>query len=120
MKLTIDRNTWLRGTGSANSYLLRKSDGRKCCLGFLACSLGASQDQIENIAAPNFTNYKLNWPHGLVTSTQDYIGVDNYPNNYIGNVLMLINDNDKISDLERETQLINIFKQIGIEVEFIN
>lgn len=37
MKLTIDRSKWLRG--DPNSMLLRPTDGRMCCLGFLGLAL---------------------------------------------------------------------------------
>jgi hypothetical protein len=36
LEVVIDRERWLRGEGSTQSFLLRPEDGRMCCIGF-AC-----------------------------------------------------------------------------------
>ncbi len=45
---TVDRATWLRGEGPIESTLQRPSDGKRCCLGFLALSCGIPADAIQD------------------------------------------------------------------------
>lgn len=53
MKLTIKRKEWLRGEGTERSYLVRKSDNRKCCLGILGIACGLSPDMLRGLVTPS-------------------------------------------------------------------
>ena len=55
----IKRSSWLRGSGTLEdnigqdgSYLLRPSDGMKCCLGFYLVACGVPEGEIEGICTP--------------------------------------------------------------------
>lgn len=43
---TIDRATWLHGEGSEPSFLLRRRDGKRCCVGFYLKSLGVPDAKV--------------------------------------------------------------------------
>jgi hypothetical protein len=51
--LTIDRAKWLRGEDSVDTYLLRKRDGKMCCLGFLCLAAGFSRLDITDVGEPS-------------------------------------------------------------------
>lgn len=54
MDLIIDRAKWLRGTAAVRgSYLLRKEDGKMCCLGFLALACGYTKEEIRGKSSPS-------------------------------------------------------------------
>jgi hypothetical protein len=109
-KLVIDRNIWLRG--ERNSYLLRKSDKKKCCIGILMSSLLNIADDkilgksttISNEQLVRLIPQKMEWLKNSSTMDEFYY----------------INDNSTISDEEREKKLTELFAAQNIEVEFIN
>lgn len=54
MDLVIQRSKWLRGDdGKSDSSLLRSSDGKMCCLGFLSLACGLTKSQIKDKPAPS-------------------------------------------------------------------
>jgi hypothetical protein len=110
---TVKRSEWLRGKGGQVSKLL--SDGKMCCLGFYAKAQGFMDEDMEEVASPadlvsrtacKFESQLL----GSVAAINSIHGCD----------LMGINDDDLISDEEREEQLKKKFASMGIEVEFID
>ena len=100
------RLTWLRGEGSDKSTLLRSSDGKMCCLGFLALQLGAEESYIKGRDCPGQA-CKVNWPKSLslYTGAQSPLCVE----------LMKINDGSA-----DEQELTEKFAEANIEVTFIN
>lgn len=50
INVQVDRRRWLRG--DYESFLLRPSDNKMCCLGFVCLELGASEDEIRGVAEP--------------------------------------------------------------------
>lgn len=113
MKLTIDRKEWSRGDN--DSALLKVSDGKRCCLGFLAKECGYSDSDMLGTCTPASLVYgrgKDNlFPGGLVKELRD---------SHVTNALMRINDRSDLKDEEdREMRLAVLFKEIGIEVEFV-
>src|SRR5262245_2728670 len=122
MKLVIDRSNWLHGEGSENSFLLRGSDGKMCCLGFLACQLGAKEKTITNNSNssdmkdliyynsnPSDMPSLIDWPEWMLT-------IDN-ADSKITTLLMSVNDNENYSDGDREQRIDEIFDEQSIEVE---
>lgn len=107
MKVVIDRLNWLRGEGSAHSYLLRPADKKQCCLGFLGQALNID---IYGLTSPEKTG--VTWPTGCINE----YGL----NSLVINNLMRVNDHTNYSDAEREEKIKELFSTIGIEVEFIN
>ena len=61
MKFEIDRKRWLRGEGPSLSALLRKSDGKMCCLGFKAKALGIADADITDKGHPRSTRNCEQW-----------------------------------------------------------
>lgn len=111
MKLIIDREKWLRGEESDNSFLLRKEDKKMCCLGFYALACGLDQIDIcqkrEPVNVCSLLSGKADWllengSNGLMNSTY-------------ASELMCINDVDG-----NEEKITKIFADNGVEVEFIN
>jgi len=113
MKVRVDRQRWLRG--DLNSFLLRESDKKMCCLGFAALAAGATKDEINGLTSP--ANIPTILPD-LVT--KDYDDSD-YFDNKIADQLMLVNDTESITnDSEREAKIIELGNEVGIQFEFIN
>ncbi|SRR5258706_6565901 len=113
MKLVIERSKWLHGEGHSNSSLLRKRDGKMCCLGFYSLSCGLTQENIMEVPGPRdytvikyFNKDETRW----LLDHND------------ANSLMDLNDGDPIlMDADsREQAIINIFARHDVEVEFID
>lgn len=128
-KLTIDRNTWLRGESDSN--LLRESDGKMCCLGQLSKQCNIADEVILDEGALNgpLNKDKLSTEyinHPVIGKLLKEIYKDTTANKTVyGSTdeafkLMKINDRFNISEEEREKELVEEFKTIDIEVEFIN
>lgn len=109
-QFTINRKKWLRGEGSEYSSLLRTEDGKMCCLGFLGLACGGTKKQIESCDSPAGT-YGPKWPSALLHPDT---GLDSTT----CEELMKVNDNEDLTDTERESRLKKIFKEIGIKVVF--
>jgi hypothetical protein len=106
-KFIVDRATWYRGHGADKSYLLR-DDGHRCCIGFVAKQCGVADDDMslirDVITLPINTHTKFPlWMRGL--------GISKAYNT---------NDNQQLTDTEREAQLKTLFTENGDEIEFIN
>lgn len=107
-KFRIDRQTWYRGKGSDESYLLNDS-GKMCCLGFFCLEDGLDANDIENKRTPfslgSYAPSQLNntFYHKICT-------------------LMSLNDSETISDTDREQELKQEFLKLEppVEVEFYN
>jgi hypothetical protein len=114
MKLTIDRNTWLRGEGSVASRLLRKDDGKKCCLGFYMNACGVSDSKIEDVRLPSDLDDIPNEAAWLVEKEIKNLNIPSL----MAYDLMQCNDESLQGD--REEEITKIFKEAGVEVEFVN
>lgn len=108
MKLTIDRTKWLRGAGCEPSRLLRKEDGKMCCLGFYAKACGLTDDDIVGQPNPSGVNRALPdemlWLFGQQNNSDECLR------------LMEENDSSEVS----ESKISEIFAKNGVEVEFVN
>jgi hypothetical protein len=121
IKVTVDRGRWLRGVGSETSMLLRESDGRMCCLGFVALALGKTEDQIRGYAAPGSPvrdNRGVKVGFGTVL-------LDLCPKGHLSEPAPIAqameeNDDTSISDEIREERLIPLLAEVGIELEFVD
>lgn len=107
MKFQIIRKNWLRGEGGENSYLLRPSDKKMCCLGFFCLAEGILKKrdilgQKTYYSMHNRTYYECDIKFGK-TCTKLYD----------------INDNTRTTDKEKEKAIIKIFAEAGHKVEFI-
>lgn len=121
-ELVIDRATWFRGRGPAQSRLLT-DQGKRCCLGFECQALGYKDEQLIDVPSPGILcSYEhpeavpdhMQW---LADFNKDQ---DIFENSITCLDLIAINDNPSISDPERESQISEIFANNGVEVKFIN
>lgn len=134
MKLVILRDKWLRGN-SQLSKLLDPNNGKMCCLGFYGLACGYTAQEIEDFPHPSdvaglqFLAHKRSslWPEWGVQKNTKTVHVD------IGeweerteftecddfDKLMLVNDEEDISEAEREMKIAEIFGRHGVLVEFV-
>ncbi len=117
----IDRATWLHGEGSLGSYLLRPSDGKMCCLGFLAKASGVSQTDLTHQKMLDYLSYynRTLLPAELIRENSMSVAR-----------IVSLNDNplhEKVTPLivpelesaiEREQRLTTAFQELGITVTF--
>jgi hypothetical protein len=125
-KLTIDRETWLRGEGSSNSFLRRAGDGKQCCLGFYCLARGLSAEEITDSTTPDIVGINDIWLQKKYAGGQ----------RRVQEVLMSTNDmplgsspdggptrvqyTTLYSEAEREAVIASIFRaEGGVEVVFV-
>jgi hypothetical protein len=116
MKLVIDRSKWLRGEGAEDSYLFRPSDGKMCCLGFYgsACKLNTEQ------MAARGTPYNVSEPDKTWTASAHWLFNSAFSDaSSTCFRLMEANDNEELPAEEREEDIIRLFAEHGVEVEFV-
>ena len=111
MELMIDRLRWLRGETDKDSYLLRASDNKMCCLGFLALQCGYTLEDITDSETPLLADGNNKFPDSIVEDDE---------HTEVCCALMRINDDGKLKEYEREPKLKTLFKQADILVKFIN
>lgn len=119
MKYVINEKMWIRGNkDDKGSYLLRTSDQKMCCLGFVALQNKLSKENIADKFWPSATylSHKLadltiknKWPRWFVYNLRNTKDCEK---------LMSVNDNPAISDFERKKQIRAIFKKHGDTIVF--
>ena len=124
MEIIIDRRTWLRGEGSRKSYLLRTEDDKRCCLGFYAKECGLPDSQIQervSLRSLFFTGSEIpnfNWLGANRRLYND--SKDPKRKRELHDLLTEANDDEVISEQQREERITNLFAQAGFTVRFIN
>lgn len=109
-EFTVDRRTWLRGEGFS-SRLLRKTDGKMCCMGSYCLARGLKPEEIEDVASVNsavdtYTDSRMmGWEGALINSKCRVYGV---------------NDTPTTDDVTREKQLAAALEPFGVDIKFIN
>lgn len=137
-KVTVDRSKWLRGEGPMDSFLLRATDGKMCCLGFvLQQAYGKTDDELLQFKAPSCT--RRSRPDGTrederlerpgrgtpLNSPDGYEEIQAIANAMEVNDLrakdfaitphaMWVTDEES-----RERRLIELLATVGIELEFV-
>jgi len=114
MKLEINRGEWLRGDKD-NSYLLRSSDGLRCCLGILGRALSIPDSDMEDEGEPwrGSGDTEPVWPDWLATPVNWVTLTDEQR-------VIRINDDPAISDEWREKELTTIFARHDVELAFVD
>lgn len=131
MKVVIDRKRWLRGEGSSTSKLLRSSDGKMCCLGFVCIQAGASETDIMDISSPIsivygdcFIKKPIRQEVKEIIAEAFGMPISSHAPRWSDTVLSplrwLMRYNDAYKLPEREEIIKEEMLKIGIEVEFIN
>lgn len=125
MKLTIDRSKWLRGEGSDESYLLRESDGKMCCVGFFAIACGVSPDEIRGKKGIDMNHHKILddcVSFSCLPNPPAKMGRNKYRAVPVQVLIDLYNFNDfkDVPEGQREMNIQDSFKTIGVEVTFVD
>jgi hypothetical protein len=112
MQFVIKRSNWLRGEGSDDSYLLRESDGKMCCLGFYLESLGCPLELLDGAQGPSDVPIKVRPKKGkwLINDDPSLCSIE-------CNELIKAND-EAGDDGVREEEIIRLFAKEGITVKF--
>ena len=118
MKFTVETKNWLRGEDSNHSRLLRPRDGKMCCLGFLSLACGIAPQDIKGQVSIGTLGKHLKGllPEVLFQRDSDF-GLKTTPRNYFS--IESVNDNPALSEAERQKRLLELFRYIGIEVNFV-
>ncbi len=119
MRFEVKRSEWYRGASGDNSALFVKRkdrtpgqiDRKRCCLGFFANACDLSDRQIINCRDPSDV--------AEVSNKGATIDWSNLPTRGMRDI-MATNDDDYLSDKQREKRLINLFKEIGHEIVFVD
>ena len=106
IKVVVDRKKWYRG--KCEDSLLLLTNGKMCCIGFLARVLKYKPKDIRDIATLEGTNQ---------TTIQEQF-IDDNEENLIK--AYGINDDTTISDSVREKELKQIGKKMGVRFIFKN
>ena len=113
---TISRKEWLRGEGAQNSFLLRESDGKRCCVGIYAKALGVPDDKLcgciwpdprtagtwDAAEAPWLLSH---WDAAAASEDRLHLPISNDSRNFT-------------SEIEREHLIAEEFAKHGVEVTF--
>ena len=121
-KFVVKRSKWYRGEGDAESRL-QTSKNKMCCLGFYAKECGLKKKDILDIGSPGEVPYDIKnlWDTFLLESkTHFYTDEPSISDSSIANDMMEINDNEFITEKERELRLKELFKTQGIKLKFID
>lgn len=109
LNVVVKRSKWLRGEGSDRSRLLRPSDGKMCCLGFVCLVAGATPDKICDLA-----EIEQVWPTSDMIKERGIEGKQRWSDAYH------LNDSVEYTDSEREEDLIEWGKNNGIAFMFVD
>ncbi len=130
MKLIINRKSWLRGEGEEESFLLRETDCKMCCLGIYLEALGAPKSALTGRASPHHVETSGAWPvlqkaPWLFREPNDEHEVPSLS----ATCQSLMEDNDalveffqdrELEEQSREESIRNHFKRVDVEVEFVD
>jgi hypothetical protein len=145
MKFVIDRSKWLRGEGTGDSFLLRPSDGKMCCVGQMCKQLGVSDDILRSRKSVGhllnsmrkltsaIVHLKLVIPelHGLLNIFVKVIPINGDDGEVVQEEFLqtayVINDARSLAGVDgedlaqaREARLTEIFNEAGHELEFVD
>ena len=128
LTVTVSRKWWLRGkvTAAGGSYLLRKTDGKMCCLGFMELdAFGLEPMDILGLTSPEAV-YREHYGYDTSLSQlclldDDGDGDDNILSNtdWIHRA-MAINDDTDMDDDKRERLLKTLFEDNGYNLIFVD
>lgn len=122
--VTIKRSEWHRGSSSKGSAMLlsndKASNGKRCCLGFVARECGLADDDIRNIPMPSsLSGHDVELPSAMKWLVERVWPRNNGLEQWENRVAE-INDDDMIDDARREELLTPIFREHDIEPEFVD
>lgn len=107
ISVVIDRRTWYRGKGGACSRLLL-DNGMRCCIGFLGTQIGIKDETMREEA-----DFSAIMPCRQARPFED-------DHNDTLNRAYTINDDETLTDSQREEALIETGKEMGVNFIFAN
>lgn len=110
-EFTIKRSKWLRGE-DGDSFLLRSTDGKMCCLGQIANQCRVAKAHLKDRGTPAQVGTSI------AGKIKDFVMEGN--NTPLSYDAMKINDDEEITDKVREKRLISLFKKHGITLTFVD
>lgn len=123
MKLIIDRAKWLRGEGSEDSYLVRASDGKMCCLGFYGQACGLDIEAMRDVPSPAEVPdvIAMAWKEGRWLFDDLYKFTSASCSNLMEANDVVCSDFEEIEEVERqrEAEIVSLFAFHSVEVEFV-
>lgn len=105
IKVVVNMKQWLRGEGNQVSYLRRATDGKQCCVGFLARKLGAT---VKDITRKKILN-EVSTPSTKTMAANEWETLDE---------LYEINDDQNIKDAERMAAIRSEGRKMGVRFTF--
>jgi hypothetical protein len=104
IEVVVDRRKWYRGRRGDYSRL-RLRDGRMCCLGFACRAVGLKAKDITDVGIPKHLSIELqpSWATDVA----------------IGHMVDT-NDDDNLSERQREAALKRSGRQVGLRLTFVN
>lgn len=129
MRVVIDRKRWLRGEGTSNSFLLRASDGKMCCLGHVCKAYGKTDDELLQVCEPESTHRCTGGRagRGVALAKQPGTGtpllfIDEHSGRGYSpqpvREAMMANDKVDMPEAERERLITAYLADVGIEIAF--
>lgn len=127
IRVVVDRARWLRG--DAVGSVLQNNAGHRCCLGFVCLALGLEEKQILSIPDPgrvgltsSLTREQREALQRLLapcscTACESTEGSGGRNNPTVAEMI-LCNDSDNVDDPEREAKLIELAKELNIDLVF--
>ena len=121
-KFTVYRDSWYRGNSYIDTTLYSRYPGingracyQGCCLGHALNDLGFGTDIIENMGDVSevHSHTQLNYDRDFRKTNDVFRALCDVETRAIE-----VNDDDEISDEEREKKLKEIFNDANIEIEF--
>lgn len=119
-RLVIDRSRWLRGEGLGE--LLRRLDGKMCCLGFLGAACGVPKEAMLGRGTPEESSFASAFPDWLMVEDDDDGDGDGFRLKDGKEVRLLVDLNDNVGgpDAGRESAIARVFAEHGVEVVFVD
>lgn len=137
LEVVVNRPQWHRGQGGSGygegdnspSALLIPGTGKMCCLGFACIAAGLTPDQIRgkgypyNIEQMTTRARPSEDPKILPPSLQPLVAYE--PDGYVmnsdtGSRLAKTNDDESITDVQREERIIALGAGVGLKFTFVN
>lgn len=114
MNYIVKRSEWLRGEGGVVSCLLRSSDHKRCCIGFVGQQLGIRDGALAGQRTAIDTKV-VAWPTWMLMKSE----LINVSETDIDKAYR-INDAQCLTDEQREVELKEIFASNGDTIEFVD
>jgi hypothetical protein len=124
MKFIINRNTWRCGgkeghvsaRGRGETRLLN-AEGFLCCLGQISLQLGATREDIRNMATPEDVTAEATSALDLLRCPSRHFA--SFEATELADNAMIVNDDHLLSEVRREKELVELFAGYGHELVFV-